>query len=152
MKKIILTTATLLTLGFGQITINQSFENFSLEDQFDKVHNVTPETKNMIMVFSKQAGHTVKDFLDTKEPDFLSKKNTLFVADVSAMPTIIQWFVLPTLTSHKYPMMLLNDDELSKKYIDEKNKEKVMLLTFKNKIVVEKKFFDNMDDILKELD
>ncbi|MCK5293775.1 MAG: hypothetical protein KAJ49_03915 [Arcobacteraceae bacterium] len=152
MKKTILTLTTLATLAFGSISVNDNMGNFSSIDQFDKVHTVTTSTKQMIFAFKKASGHTMKEFLGTKPIDYLTSKNILFVADVSAMPTIIQWFALPSLKDYPFPIVVLNDDELSAQYKDEENIEKIMVIILKNKIVSEIKYFNDTKELEKYLE
>ena len=152
MKKTILILTTLATLAFGSISVNDDMGDFSSIDQFDKEHFVTTSTKQMIFAFKKASGHTMKEFLGTKPIDYLTSKNILFVADVSAMPTIIQWFALPSLKDYPFPIVVLNDDELSAQYKDEENIEKIMVIILKNKIVSEIKYFNDTKELEKYLE
>jgi hypothetical protein len=153
MKKTILTLTTLATLAFGAININDDMSSFSYPDQFDKIHSVTNETKQMIFAFKKDSGHSLKEFLSNKPNDYLTSKNIMNIADVSAMPTIIQWFALPSLKDYNYPIVVLNDDEISEKYKkDEKNIEKLIVVILKNKIVSDIKYFDNIAQLEKHLE
>ena len=145
MKKTIITLTALATFAFGAIQINDDMSSFSHPDQFDKIHTVTSDTKQMIFAFKKASGHSLKEFLTTKPDDYLTSKNIMNIADVSAMPTIIQWFALPSLKDYKFPIVVLNDDELSEKFKkDEKNIEKIIVLILENKIVKDIKYFDDV--------
>jgi len=144
MKKTIITLTALATFAFGAIHINDDMSSFSQPDQFDKIHSVTSDTNQMIFAFKKASGHSLKEFLAKKPDDYLTSKKIMNIADVSAMPTIIQWFVLPSLKDYNFPIIVLNDDEISEKYKkDEKNIEKIIVVVLKNKIVTDIKYFDN---------
>ena len=143
-RRVIFTFIFLITLSFGDININDDMSDFKSLDQFDKVHKVMYKTKYMIFVFEKASGHTMKDFLAKKDPNYLSNNNALFIADVSAIPTFIKWFALHSLKNYPYPIVVLDDEELSSKYIDENNIEKIMLVTLKDKIVTSVKYFDDI--------
>jgi hypothetical protein len=153
MKKTILTLTTLATFAFGSININDDMSTFSHPDQFDKIHSVTSQTKQMIFVFKKASGHSLKEFLASKPNDYLTSKNIMNIADVSAMPTIIQWFALPSLKDYAFPIIVLNDDKVSNKFKkDEKNIEKIIEVVLKNKIVSDVKYFDDVKELEKYLD
>lgn len=152
MNKIILTIVVLVTFVFAKININDDMGSFTSPDQFDKVHKVTNKTKQMIFAFKKASGHSMKEFLATKEVNYLNDKDILFVADVSAMPTVIQWFALPSLKDYPFPILVFNNDELSAQYKDEKNIEKIMLLTLKDKIVIDIKYFEDTQSLQKYIE
>jgi len=148
MKKIILTLTALTTFAFGAIQINDDMSNFSHLDQFDKIHNVTSDTKKMIFAFTKSSGHMVKEFLTNKNDDYLTSKNIMYIADVSSMPTIIQWFVLPTFKDYNFPIIIINDDKLSNEFKkDEPNIDKIIVVVLKNKIVTQIKYFNNVTNM-----
>jgi hypothetical protein len=131
--------------------IGTEFKNFKLNNQFDKQYSVNNKTKKLIFVFSKAKGHIVKDYLDTKSDDFLQEKDTLFIADVSAMPTIIQWFVLPGLKKHKYSIVILNDDQLSKNYKTDSNKDTITIVYLKNKKITNIKYLTTKEELINNL-
>ncbi|MEA3289711.1 MAG: hypothetical protein U9Q04_05965 [Campylobacterota bacterium] len=132
MKKIIITSLIIATTAFGDFTLNSKLEKFELLDQFDKTHMISKETKKLIFAYKKDTGHLVKDFLSTKESNYLSSKSAYYIADVSAMPSFIRWFALDALDDYNYPILLIEDDEISAKYKDEKNIDKIVVLTLDN--------------------
>jgi len=135
MIKIIFILFIVYTAAFGEIVIGKPFEVFAIEDQFGKIHHVTSQTKKIIFAFQKNTGHIVKDILKKKPQDFLEKNHTLFVADVTSMPKIIQYFLLP-LKGYNFPIVTLNDKELSKRYCKENYKDKIVIVTLKNLMVM----------------
>jgi len=149
-KKLLLTLVFSVSM-FASMQVGQEFENFKIKNQFDIEHSVTAQTKKLIFVFSKANGHIVKNYLDNKPTDFLDKKDVLFVADVSAMPSIISWFVLPGLKDHKYSIIVLNDDELSKKYKNETNKEKITVVYLNNNKITDIKYLTSKEELENNL-
>jgi len=148
MKKTVLALVCLSTLLFSQVEVGKPIKKFDLKDQFDKSHSLTNSTKKIVYVSSKAAAHKAKEFFATKDKDYLSKKDILFVADVTAMPTIIKFFVLP-IKGYDYPIVMLDDEKLSKEYkpSDDKKAEKIMVITLKNGVVEEINYFDNVKDL-----
>ena len=149
-KKLLLTLVFSVSM-FASMQVGQEFENFKIKNQFDIEHSVTAQTKKLIFVFSKANGHIVKNYLDDKPTDFLDKKDVLFIADVSAMPSIISWFVLPGLKDHKYSIIVLNDDELSKKYKNETNKEKITVVYLNNNKITDIKYLTSKEELENNL-
>ena len=149
-KKLIILLSFTISI-FASMQIGTQFENFKINDQFDNQYSVNNKTKKLIFVFSKAKGHIVKDYLDTKSDDFLQKKDALFIADVSAMPTIIQWFVLPGLKKHKYAIVVLNDDELSKKYKTDTNKDTIVIIYLNNNKIINIKYLTTKEELINNL-
>ena len=136
---------------FGEVVLNEKIEQFELENQFDKKVSILEDTKKIIFAFKKASGHLVKGFLDTKNSDYLSSRDAMFVADVSAMPKIIRWFVLDDLDNHPYSIVLIQDEDISKIYKDEKNIEKVLIVTLDNMKVLKIEYIDNVKDLENSL-
>lgn len=132
MKKILFIGLMTCSSLFGEIVLNQNLEPFELPDQFEKTHQISKDTKKLIFAYKKASGHLVKDYLVTKKADYLSQKNAYYIADVSAMPSIIRWFALPALKEYAYPILLIEDETLAAKYKDKKNIEKIAVVTLDN--------------------
>lgn len=122
--------------------------SFTLPDQFDKVHTLDDSTKKLILVFKKDAGHAVNEFLQKQEADYLTKRNTLFIADISPMPVIIRnAFALPDLKSSSYIMLLLYDEAIVKQFKDEANVEKIAIVTLENAVVKSTQFISTEEEL-----
>ncbi len=152
MKKLLLTLLTLSALASAAVTVGQPIGALSLNDQFDVEHNVTSVTKKVIFTFKKASSHIVKDYLATQEADYLKERNAMYVADVSAMPAIISFFVLPMLTSNEFPILIIEDEEQAEKYKNEEQIEAVMLVILENHIVVDIKYINSEEEFIKEMD
>ncbi len=107
--------------------------SFTLPDQFDKAHTLQANTKTLVLVFAKATGHTVKEFLKKQDNDYLAKRATLFVADISPMPTVIRnTFALPDLKKSAYSVLLIYDKDIAKQLKNEKEAEKIAVVTLEN--------------------
>jgi len=132
----------------GNITINEKIQQFNLEDQFDKVHQIKSDTKKLIFAFSKDIGHNVNDFLEKQDSKYLANKNAQFIIDLSGAPSIIRsFFIIPKLEKYSYSVLIIKDDEVSKKYIDEKNIDKVMVVTLDDLNVKSVDFFKTTNEL-----
>jgi len=122
--------------------------SFTLPDQFDKVHTLEDSTKKLILVFKKDAGHAVNEFLQKQEDGYLEKRNALFIADISPMPVIIRnAFALPDLKSSSYTMLLLYDEMIVKQFKDEANAEKIAIVTLENSVVKSTQFISTEEEL-----
>jgi hypothetical protein len=158
-KKIILTLVLLLVIGGGALfaingknnydpkkynatasnglTLNSKL-SFTLPDQFDKAVTLTPQTKKIIFVFAKATGHTVKAFLEKQDKDYLPSRDTIFVADVSGMPTIIRnTFALPDFRKSPYSVALIYDKTIASAYKNKKDVDKITIITLTNGVVTD---------------
>ena len=110
--------------------------SFTLPDQFDKAHTLTEQTKKVIFVFAKATGHTVKEFLKKQDKNYLPSRNTLFIADVSGMPTVIRnTFALPDFKKSPYSVVLIYDKAIADTYKNEKDTDKITLITLKDRTI-----------------
>ncbi len=122
--------------------------SFTLPDQFDKSHTLKADTKTLVMVFAKATGHTVKEFLKKQESDYLTKRDTLFIADVSPMPTVIRnTFALPDLRKSAYSVLLIYDKNIAQQLKNDKEAEKIAIVTLENGAVKEVKYISTEEEL-----
>jgi len=111
--------------------------DFILPDQFNKRHKLSTTTEKLIFAFTKDTGHIVKVFMMEKPEGYLTKRHTVIVADISAMPVVIQnTFALPDLRKSNYSMMLIYDKEMAKQLKEGQEATKVIVMTLKDKKVI----------------
>jgi hypothetical protein len=147
MKKIYLLLLLLSTLLSSKVIVGETIQQFNLPDQFEIKQSIKKETKKIVFVFSKEKAHIVRNFLDTKNDDYLSSKDVLFVADVSKMPAIIRWFVLDKLDKHKYNILLIEDEKVAQNYLDETRRDKIMLVNINNFRVTGVDYFEQIYEL-----
>jgi len=125
---------------------------FTLPDQFDKAQTLSPDTKKVIFVFAKSTGHTVKTFLKEQSKDYLVSKNTLFVADISPMPTVIRnTFALPELKKSDFSVLLVYDKAIAKQFKNDAEAEKIAIVSLDNGTVEAVKYISTADELKSEL-
>ena len=135
------------------IEIGKELAPYTLKDQFDKEHTLTNDVKKIVFAFSKPTGHLMKVYLGVRDPDYLSKRNITFIADISGMPSLIaKMFAIPDLKESKYSVLLIREKEKAKRFRNEDQKNAVMIITLDNKIVKNVKFVTNEKDLQKEID
>jgi len=148
MKKILLLLVAIYSLSIAKVSVGDTIPQFNIKDQNGVEHQIKPTTKKIVFVFKKATGHIAKDFFQKKGKKFLEDNNILFVADVSGMPTIIKYFVLP-IKGYDYPILTLDDEDVASKYKDEKYEDKIMVITLENMKVVGVDYTTNLEDIIK---
>jgi len=172
-KKIILGLLTLIIIAGGALFLINGKDNydaskyeatatnglnigstiaFTLPDQFDKAHSLTADSKKVIFAFAKATGHTVKKFLKQQDKNYLEKRNALFVADISPMPTIIRnTFALPDLKKSAYSVLLIYDGKIAKQFKNDAEAEKIAVVTLNNGTVEAVKYISTADELKAEL-
>ena len=117
----------------NEITVGKKLQNITLNDQFDKPVSLTSKTTKIVFVFKKASGHTARGLLDSKPDDYLLNKHVAFIADISGMPSIIaSMFAIPDFQKHKYPVMLIKDEDAAKKYKNEKYEDYITIVSLNN--------------------
>lgn len=134
MIKKILIVITLSSVLFAKsYDVNNTIKSFTLTDQFDKVHQVDERIQTIIVSFEKGTGADINSFLSTKSPDFLEKHNTVFIANISGMPSFVTtMFALPKMRKYEHSILLIYDEE-DTRFLQEEEKSTVYKL--KNGIV-----------------
>ncbi|BBG65766.1 conserved hypothetical protein [Hydrogenimonas sp.] len=134
------------------IQIGKEFGAKKLTDQFDKEGEIGPDTKKVIMAFSKATGHLVKEFLATQPKDYLASKSAVFIADVSGMPKVIyEYMALPGLQKNDFPIYLLRNEKEAEKFKNEKYADYVMVIDLSDGIVEKVEFVTTVEELEKSL-
>ncbi len=117
----------------AKLVVGKNLSDLKLNDQNEKPQTVTADTKVIFFSFSKPTGHACNDFLEKKPANYLAEHKALYVADVSAAPSLIKkMFILPDLKDLKFPILLINNDALSAAYSKGMNKEKIVVVLLDN--------------------
>ena len=139
------------TLAYSSsLKLNDKISNFSLTDQFDRIHTITSDVSTIVITFEKETLNSVNDFLSKKERDFLEKNNAIFIANISCLPNIFtRMFTLPKLRDYKYSILLIYDEK-SAKFFEVENK--ITVYSIENGIVKDIKYLNSifeLEEILK---
>jgi hypothetical protein len=127
-----------------KLVVGKSLADLQLNDQNEKPQRVAADTKIVFFSFSKPTGHACNAFLEKKPASFLAQHHALYVADVSAAPSLIKkMFILPDLKDLKFPILLINDDTLSAAYSKGMDKERIVVVTLTDKKITK---IDNLKD------
>ena len=149
-RKLILSILLSTLVYSSSLKLNDKISNFSLTDQFDRIHTITSEVSTIVITFEKETLNNVNDFLSKKERDFLEKNNAIFIANISCLPNIFtRMFTLPKLRDYKYSILLIYDEK-SAKFFEVENK--ITVYSIENGIVKDIKYLNSifeLEEILK---
>ena len=133
-----------------KLVAGQSFEAFTLNDQFEKAHTLKADTTKVIFAFAKDSAHVCNDYFKTQKPTYLSDHHTAFVADVSAAPSLIRsMFIMPGLKDLKHTVLLLEDKTVAAPYKKGLDINKIAVVYIVNQKIEKIKFITTADELKK---
>ncbi|MBP9490042.1 MAG: hypothetical protein KBE77_01185 [Aliarcobacter sp.] len=142
LKKLILFILICVYANAYTLKIDDKISSFSLTNQFDKIHRITGEISIIIVTFQKETTNLVNDFLSSKNSDFLDKNNTIFISNISAIPSIVvKMFTIPKMRDYKYDILLIYNEN-SKKFKEEE--DKITVYFIENGFVKDIKFISSI--------
>ncbi len=114
--KIIIMFLLLLEILFADVlNVDDKFPFHSFSDQFEKKLTVTPQTKEIIISFSKKNGKAVKAFLESRK-GYLKQRDAIYLADVTSAPSIaMSLFMKPALKKYDFSVGLIEDDAMAER-------------------------------------
>ncbi|MEA3491639.1 MAG: hypothetical protein U9R27_07030 [Campylobacterota bacterium] len=122
--------------------------SYTLPDQFDKVHTLDNSTQKLILVFAKDTGHTVKEYLKDQPADYLSTHHSSFVADISPMPVVIRnTFALPDLKKQHYSVELIYDKKISESFTKDAKTDSITIVTLDNRKIVKVDYLKSKEEL-----
>ncbi|APW66892.1 hypothetical protein LPB137_13980 [Poseidonibacter parvus] len=129
MKKLLFSTLLLVATFANALNIGDSTPTFEIKDQFEKMHKISADAKTILVAESRGTSVIIREYLLTKDTDFLAKNKAHYIADISGMPSLISKFIaLPKMK--KYPFsILLVDEEQSKSFNTKDDKITVYTVT-----------------------
>jgi hypothetical protein len=115
LKLLILSILSSNIIFASSLKIHDKISNFSLTDQFDKIHTINNDVSTIIVCFQKETLELINDFLSTKDINFLEKTHSVFISNISSTPIIItKLFTIPKLRDYKYDILLIYDENNTK--------------------------------------
>lgn len=137
-KKFLFTVFLGLSAFANSLTVGDSLPTLTIKDQFEKEHVVDAKVKTILFSASKTEGASIKDFLLTKDKEFLAKNNLVYVADITGMPSIItSLFAMPKMK--EYPFLVLLVDEANKGLFPVKE-DMISVITLDNSKITDVKY------------
>ena len=137
----------------AKLVVGKSLTNLTLNDQFGKAHTLSADTKKVIFAFSKDAAHTCNDFFVTQKPSYLSDNKTVFIADVSAAPSLIRsMFIMPGLKDFKHTVLILDNKAEAAPFRKDVENEKVVVVYLDNEKITAIKTLDTAKELQETIE
>ncbi len=110
------------------LKVKDKFPFPSFSDQFEKKLAVTPQTKEIIISFSKKNGKAVKAFLSMHK-GYLKKRQAVYLADMTSAPSLaMSLFMMPALKKYDFSVGLIEDDDIAERLPKVEGKSTVIRL------------------------
>ena len=136
-----------------KLVVEKSIEGLTLNDQHEKPHTIAADTKTLIFAFSKDMGHACNNFFATKDDSYLSDNHALFIADVSAAPSIIRnMFIMPGLKDFKHTVLVIDDENLANGYKSGIDSDKIIVVSIENNIITDVKSVNTVEEMAAEIE
>lgn len=110
-QRILIGLIALFSSGMTQaaelVKVGDKLPAIALTTQQDKAYSFDNSVKRIVMSAEKQSAGLVTDLLDSKAASYLKDTNTVYLADMHRMPSLITKFVaLPQLREKAYDIVL----------------------------------------------
>ncbi|WP_041958712.1 hypothetical protein [Sulfurospirillum arsenophilum] len=113
MKYFILAAMLLLPFGLFADALKEGapIQAPVIKDQFEKNVSITPQTKQIIIAFTKSQGDVMKAFFEAN-PNYLSENSALYFMDATAVPSMVMsMFMMPKFKKYNYAIGLLENEK-----------------------------------------
>ena len=137
---ILLLLMSILSADILKVSDKFPFKSFS--DQFEKKLTITPQTKEIIISFSKKNGKAVKAFLQSHK-GYLKTKQAVYLADMTSAPSLaLSLFMMPALKKYDFSVGLIEDDDIAEKLPRAEGKTTVIIL--EKRVIRSIRFVDSL--------
>ncbi len=138
------TMLTAKTIGIGS-EVNM-LNDFKYETPQGREMRVPKKPKLIVVAFEQETGALVNDYLKTKEPLYMTRNRSIFIADISKMPTIItNTFALPKMRKYNHLVYLHYNDQFQK--VLPMKKDKLTLLHVEDSKIKNISFISTVDEL-----
>lgn len=132
----------------AKLVVGKSLSALALNDQFEKEHTLSSDTKHVVFAFSKDMGHLCNDFFVTKSTSYLADNKTVFIADVSSAPSIIRsMFIMPGLKDFEHTVLVLDDEDVALSYKSGVDALKIIVVSLENNIITNVKVAFSVNEL-----
>ena len=112
MKKIILSALLFVATFANALNIGDATPTFEIKDQFEKMHKISADAKTILVAESRSTSVIIREYLLTKDVNFLATNKTHYIADISGMPSLISRFIaLPKMKKYPFSILLVNEEQ-----------------------------------------
>jgi hypothetical protein len=124
---------------------------WTLLDQYDQPYTLNNQTLTLLVARSMDAAKLVNQALEGKPEGFLESRQTVFVADIQKMPTLIaRMFAIPKMRDYSYRVMLDRDSRVVPQYVGDE--DKVLWLQLRDGQLVRRQQFSTAEQLRSALE
>lgn len=124
------------------LKVSERFPFNSFSDQFEKKLPITPQTREIIISFSKKNGKAVKAFLESHK-GYLKKRQAVYLADMTSAPSLaMSLFMMPALKKYDFSVGLIEEEAIAARLPRKEGKTTVIHL--ENMIIKSIKYKDRL--------
>ena len=144
-KKFLFTIFLGLSAFANSLTVGSELPALTVKDQFDKEFTIDAKVKTVIFSATKEESNVIKEFLATKDKDYLTNNNIAYVADITGMPSLISKFIaIPKMKDYAFSILLIDEDNKALFPVEE---DKISIITLENSKVTNIKFIKTADEL-----
>jgi hypothetical protein len=148
-KFLVAITMSVALLGADSLKIGSPLNmlnNFKYETPTGRQMKIPQKTKLVVVAFDKDTGALINEYLDTQNEFYLLKHNSIFIADINKMPSIItSMFALPKLQKYKHLIYLHYGDKFQN--IVPNKEETITLLHIEDSKIKEISFISSKQEL-----
>jgi hypothetical protein len=145
-KKLLFTVFLGLSAFANSLTVGSDLPALTVKDQFEKEHTIDANIKTIIFSATKAESATIKDFLATKDKDYLTTNNIVYVADITGMPSLIsKFFALPKMRDYAFSILLIDEDNKALFPVQE---DKISIITLVNSKITDIKYIKTTEELV----
>lgn len=130
----------LLPLSAQALQTGEHLAPWTLLDQYDQPYTLNEQAQTLLVARGMDAAKLLKTALEGKPKGYLDARNTVFVADIQKMPSIIAtMFAIPKMRDYSYRVMLDRESRVVPQYPGDE--DKILWLQLRDGKVVEQQQF-----------
>ena len=111
-KKFLFSALLFVATFANALNIGDATPTFEIKDQFEKMHKISADAKTILVAESRGTSVIIREYLLTKDKNFLAANKAHYIADISGMPSLIsKWIALPKMKKYPFSILLVNEEQ-----------------------------------------
>merc|ERR1711879_937512 len=124
-KKFLFSALLFVATFANALNIGDATPTFEIKDQFEKMYKISADAKTILVAESRGTSVIIREYLLTKDKNFLAANKAHYIADISGMPSLIsKWIALPKMKKYPFSILLVNEEQAKEKKKKKNTKNK----------------------------